>query len=1048
MGTGIGDVYLNVLPDMSGFSDELSAGINDAVDGAANSAGDSAAAVADAIGSQLQDAFGNLGLSDEIDAAIESVKEAGTAASDVGSQIQADLQDAFSNLGLGDELSSAIEEAGMEAGGAPAEAASTEVATGFGAALEEQFKNIGSIVGVIFAGAFVNKALAAYDSLQKATSQLQFGLEQLGQGAQLGDILTWAEELSLKTGTSEDSIVALAAKLTNLGKTFFDSVGPDASKYIEQLTEDMVNMAASGVMPLTALMRSVGPSILNTPGTAVGVLLKKGALTQDEVTHVKELVAANQSLAATQYILNRLQERYAGVAEKTVTPLDLIHNDFHLIEESVGKFLNPALTKMADILLSIPAPLQAIGLGAFGAVEVMFKLVNATGSLGGVGTLFTDLGSSIKNAGKAILGLVYNTAEMAAAEQVAALSKEAVTAAQEAETAAVIEGTAATAAFDVVNIVWIAAALAIAAAAYLIYKNWDKIKPVLLSMWHAVEPVLKSFWNVIKEIGIAIGHFVMSAIHFFQDLWKTISPVVHFIIQVIKADLVAAFKVWWTVMKVIFAAVKIAFTIVKAVFMVFVTVWKAEWAVIKAVFGPVVNFIIAGVKLIGHWLSMIGGWVADAIGWLGKITGVTAAWHVFQDTAKANAEVAAASARTIGLSMGLTVRATGDLTAAQLEQYNAMKGHAGATAMMADLQRSLDAGVKAGTITYDEYAKVIGETGLKLDVAATATTAVGDATAAAAAEVPLLKGQMTLLSTATGQTADALKAGLIGALKTLKTDGGAALSAFVKQTRASIKSWANSLATSFMNTGAEFSNLQTKSKQTMTNIVKDEAKWAKDQQNIAKVVGNIAKRAGTDSATVLATMSSQGITSIQELRAVARSSPKDFKSFQDGIDKGTGATNKLTDLIAGQAETAFGALTDKVLTSTDAISVLNGMHVTVPVNSSAIDSAKTKLNDLLNQLQNMNGATLAFSFNTTGKAGGGPVDANTTYLVGEKGPELFTPRTAGVITPNHQLERVAAQVAPAGAPTRARTPIKIVLEDGTGLSAYLEEMIHDTVGGR
>ena len=35
-----------------------------------------------------------------------------------------------------------------------------------------------------------------------------------------------------------------------------------------------------------------------------------------------------------------------------------------------------------------------------------------------------------------------------------------------------------------------------------------------------------------------------------------------------------------------------------------------------------------------------------------------------------------------------------------------------------------------------------------------------------------------------------------------------------------------------------------------------------------------------------------------------------------------------------------------------------------------------------------------------GRASGGPVVAGTTYLVGERGPELFTPSTSGTITPN------------------------------------------------
>jgi hypothetical protein len=38
-----------------------------------------------------------------------------------------------------------------------------------------------------------------------------------------------------------------------------------------------------------------------------------------------------------------------------------------------------------------------------------------------------------------------------------------------------------------------------------------------------------------------------------------------------------------------------------------------------------------------------------------------------------------------------------------------------------------------------------------------------------------------------------------------------------------------------------------------------------------------------------------------------------------------------------------------------------------------------------------------------GKAAGGPVSGGTTYLVGEKGPELFTPGTSGNIIPNNRL---------------------------------------------
>ena len=39
----------------------------------------------------------------------------------------------------------------------------------------------------------------------------------------------------------------------------------------------------------------------------------------------------------------------------------------------------------------------------------------------------------------------------------------------------------------------------------------------------------------------------------------------------------------------------------------------------------------------------------------------------------------------------------------------------------------------------------------------------------------------------------------------------------------------------------------------------------------------------------------------------------------------------------------------------------------------------------------------------TGRASGGPVEGGKTYLVGERGPELFSSRSSGYITPNDKL---------------------------------------------
>ena len=46
-----------------------------------------------------------------------------------------------------------------------------------------------------------------------------------------------------------------------------------------------------------------------------------------------------------------------------------------------------------------------------------------------------------------------------------------------------------------------------------------------------------------------------------------------------------------------------------------------------------------------------------------------------------------------------------------------------------------------------------------------------------------------------------------------------------------------------------------------------------------------------------------------------------------------------------------------------------------------------------------------------GKAGGGRVSGGTTYLVGEQGPELFTPGGNGFITPNHAMQGGGASIS-------------------------------------
>ena len=73
-----------------------------------------------------------------------------------------------------------------------------------------------------------------------------------------------------------------------------------------------------------------------------------------------------------------------------------------------------------------------------------------------------------------------------------------------------------------------------------------------------------------------------------------------------------------------------------------------------------------------------------------------------------------------------------------------------------------------------------------------------------------------------------------------------------------------------------------------------------------------------------------------------------------------------------------------------------------------------------------------------GKAAGGPVEAGRLYAVGEEGVELFRPRTAGEIIPNHVL-RSTTPIG-GGAPV-INISINIQSSDGPGVRAALAEAI-------
>lgn len=122
------------------------------------------------------------------------------------------------------------------------------------------------------------------------------------------------------------------------------------------------------------------------------------------------------------------------------------------------------------------------------------------------------------------------------------------------------------------------------------------------------------------------------------------------------------------------------------------------------------------------------------------------------------------------------------------------------------------------------------------------------------------------------------------------------------------------------------------------------------------------------------------------------------KAFGDYVNNATNASNV--------AKSMFDAMTNGMNGAIDNF-VENGKFSFSDFTQSIIkDIIKIQLKSAAANLFAASGIGTLFSL--PGKASGGPVSANSPYIVGEQGPELFIPKSAGSIIPNGQHSNSSA----------------------------------------
>ena len=124
-----------------------------------------------------------------------------------------------------------------------------------------------------------------------------------------------------------------------------------------------------------------------------------------------------------------------------------------------------------------------------------------------------------------------------------------------------------------------------------------------------------------------------------------------------------------------------------------------------------------------------------------------------------------------------------------------------------------------------------------------------------------------------------------------------------------------------------------------------------------------------------------------------------FKRVKKGADDAADAAGKITtiaDMIGEKFESAFMSMVKGTMSMKDAF---RSMATDIIGELYRIFVVKQITGFITKSIQSMFPSFASIP----ARANGGPVGANTPYMVGERGPELFVPARSGSITPNERL---------------------------------------------
>lgn len=230
-----------------------------------------------------------------------------------------------------------------EAGGSLSSFVSTSKSslTGFAGGIGSILAPIAVAIGGIWGA---GESLGAYKEAIQAQRKLSSVIEATGGAAGLttGEIADFAAEMQSLTNFEDDATTASAAVLaafTNIrGQTFTDTI------------ESAMDLTAVMGGDLQSNVKLLGKA-LNDPTEGLAKLARAGvAFTDEQKDQIEQLQQSGDLLGAQGVILDAVQAKFGGAAEKTADPMTQLSNTIGDVAENIGSLLLPSINVGADAL--------------------------------------------------------------------------------------------------------------------------------------------------------------------------------------------------------------------------------------------------------------------------------------------------------------------------------------------------------------------------------------------------------------------------------------------------------------------------------------------------------------------------------------------------------------------------------------------------------------------------------------------------------------------------------------------------------------------------